>query len=199
MGELQLSVSELSLQMRQQDRPAHSLHWLHLLHLQHLTTPTAPTLLTTPTLLYSTVQDWAVWSQRLQRLEQAALRQSEAAGTTSHDVGLLVPALPRLALQPTYTPTPPHTPHTTSHTPCIRSQVAELQQLARQQEGTAETAAQLRELTTILYKSWATVQQLAADKAHAAASTAEASPGGRRRLAEASPAARRPLPKRYDA
>ena len=198
MGELQLSVSELSLQMRQQDRPAHSLHWLHLLHLQHLTTPTAPTLLTTPTLLYSPVQDWAVWSQRLQRLEQAALRQSEAAGTTSHDVGLLVPALPRLALQPTYTPTPPHTPHT-SHTPCIRSQVAELQQLARQQEGTAETAAQLRELTTILYKSWATVQQLAADKAHAAASTAEASPGGRRRLAEASPAARRPLPKRYDA
>ena len=198
MGELQLSVSELSLQMRQQDRPAHSLHWLHLLHLQHLTTPTAPTLLTTPTLLYSTVQDWAVWSQRLQRLEQAALRQSEAAGTTSHDVGLLVPALPRPALQPTYTPTPPHTPHT-SHTPCIRSQVAELQQLARQQEGTAETAAQLRELTTILYKSWATVQQLAADKAHAAASTAEASPGGRRRLAEASPAARRPLPKRYDA
>ena len=139
-----------------------------------------------------------MWSQRLQRLEQAALRQSEAAGTTSHDVGLLVPALPRLALQPTYTPTPPCTPHT-SHTPCIRSQVAELQQLARQQEGTAETAAQLRELTTILYKSWATVQQLAADKAHAAASTAEASPGGRRRLAEASPAARRPLPKRYDA
>ena len=67
-------------------------------------------------------------------------------------------------------------------------QVAELQQLARQQEGTAETAAQLRELTTILYKSWATVQQLAADKAHAA--TAEASPG-RRRPAEASPAARR--------
>ena len=147
-----------------------------------------------------------MWSQRLQRLEQAALRQSEAAGTTSHDVGLLVPALPRLALQPTYNPShtlthPSHPSHhlNTSHTPCIRSQVAELQQLARQQEGTAETAAQLRELTTILYKSWATVQQLAADKAHAAASTAEASPGGRRRLAEASPAARRPLPKRYDA
>ena len=79
-------------------------------------------------------------------------------------------------------PHPSHLIH-----PSIRVQVAELQQLARQQEGTAETAAQLRELTTILYKSWATVQHLAADKAHA---TAEASPG-RRRLAEASPAARR--------
>ena len=125
-----------------------------------------------------------MWSQRLQRLEQAALRQSEAAGTTSHDVGVLV-AAPRCA---TYLPSPRLHPHP-SHppTPSIRVQVAELQQLARQQEGTAETAAQLRELTTILYKSWATVQQLAADKAHA---TAEASPG-RRRLAEASPAAAR--------
>ena len=128
-----------------------------------------------------------MWSQRLQRLEQAALRQSEAAGTTSHDVGLLV-AAPHRHYIPSdtltrFTPSPPsHLIH-----PSIRVQVAELQQLARQQEGTAETAAQLRELTTILYKSWATVQQLAADKAHA---TAEASPG-RRRLAEASPAAAR--------
>ena len=126
-----------------------------------------------------------MWSQRLQRLEQAALRQSEAAGTTSHDVGVLV-AAPRCA---TYLPSPPLTPSplATPPLPSTRVQVAELQQLARQQEGTAETAAQLRELTTILYKSWATVQQLAADKAHA---TAEASPG-RRRLAEASPAAAR--------
>jgi hypothetical protein len=88
---------------------------------------------------------------------------------------------------PLYTPYETLTPRTAS-TPYIRVQVAELQQLARQQEGTAETAAQLRELTTILYKSWATVQQLAADKAHA---TAEASPGRRRLAAEASPAARR--------
>ena len=126
-----------------------------------------------------------MWSQRLQRLEQAALRQSEAAGTTSHDVGVLV-AAPRCL---TYLPSPPLTPSPLATHPrlSIRVQVAELQQLARQQEGTAETAAQLRELTTILYKSWATVQQLAADKAHA---TAEASPG-RRRLAEASPAAAR--------
>ena len=125
-----------------------------------------------------------MWSQRLQRLEQAALRQSEAAGTTSHDVGVLV-AAPRCA---TYLPSPPLTPSPlATPPPSIRVQVAELQQLARQQEGTAETAAQLRELTTILYKSWATVQQFAADKAHA---TAEASPG-RRRLAEASPAAAR--------
>ena len=125
-----------------------------------------------------------MWSQRLQRLEQAALRQSEAAGTTSHDVGVLVAAPRRL----TNLPSPPLHPHPPQRTPpSLRVQVAELQQLARQQEGTAETAAQLRELTTILYKSWATVQQLAADKAHA---TAEASPG-KRRLAEASPAAAR--------
>ena len=58
--------------------------------------------------------------------------------------------------------------------------MAELQQLARQQEGAAETATQLRELTTILYKSWATVQQLAADKAHAATDPAAASSGRRR-------------------
>lgn len=126
-----------------------------------------------------------MWSQRLQRLEQAALRQSEAAGTTSHDVGVLV-AAPRCL---TNLPSPGLTPSPLATHPrlSIRVQVAELQQLARQQEGTAETAAQLRELTTILYKSWATVQQLAADKAHA---TAEASPG-KRRLAEASPAAAR--------
>ena len=55
VGELQISVSELSLQMRQQDCAAHLLQLLRLLHLTTVATPTAPTLHTMPTLLYSTV------------------------------------------------------------------------------------------------------------------------------------------------
>ena len=107
-------------------------------------------------------QDWAVWAQRLQRLEQACVRQSEVAGATSHDVGVVV---------------------------------AELQHLAKQQEGAAEVTGQLRELTTLLYKSWATVQQIAADKAHAASLPAAA---GKRR-ADAGSAATRPYAGEFDA
>ena len=98
MGELQISVGELSLQMRQQDCVIYWLHWLHI-----LAALATLTLLTARAPLHSTVQDWAVWSQRLQRLEQAALRQSEMASTTSHDLGVMVATLLALA------------PHTPSH------------------------------------------------------------------------------------
>ena len=177
MGELQISVSELSLQMRQQAYAAHRpTHWLHL---------TGPALLAALTLpLPSSPGLGGVVAASAEA--GAGCPPTERGG--GHDLARRGRAGGRTALchLPPFTPAYTLTPRNATP-PSIRVQVAELQQLARQQEGTAETAAQLRELTTILYKSWATVQQLAADKAHA---TAEASPG-RRRLAEASPAAAR--------
>ena len=62
-------------------------------------------------------------------------------------------------------------------------------------DGAAEVTGQLRELTTLLYKSWATVQQIAADKAHAASLPAAA---GKRR-ADAGSAATRPYAGEFDA
>ena len=177
MGKLQISVSELSLQMRQQAYAAHRpTHWLHL---------TGPALLAALTLpLPSSPGLGGVVAASAEA--GAGCPPTERGG--GHDLARRGRAGGRTALShlPPFTPAYTLTPRNPT-LPSTRVQVAELQQLARQQEGTAETAAQLRELTTILYKSWATVQQLAADKAHA---TAEASPG-RRRLAEASPAAAR--------
>ena len=75
-------------------------------------------------------QDWALWADRLRKLEEGGARQAELSAAQAADVGTVV---------------------------------GELRRLSQQQDGAAEVTAQLRELTTVLYKSSNTVQMLVAD------------------------------------
>ena len=101
-----------------------------------------------------------MWSQR--RGWAGCPPTERGGGTTPYDVGVLVAAPRRLF----NLPSPPLTPSSLATYPPFPPRPGGRAAAARAAAGGHRgDGGAARELTTILYKSWATVQQLAADKA----------------------------------